>query len=90
MNDKVYILVGYQTYEYKDYVWLQNKFNELTNNEKYYYLQENKIPYYFEENKERIEEIKEKYYYVIEFEIDYSKYLDWENELNLLKSKIED
>lgn len=39
MSNKVNILVCFKSNEYKDYISLKNKFNELINNEKYYYLQ---------------------------------------------------
>ena len=89
MSDKVYILVGYQTYQHKDYVLLKNKFNELINNEKYYYLKQNKIPYYFEDSLEKIGELKDQYYYTIQFDIDLLKYLDYENQIEKIMKKKE-
>lgn len=70
MNNKIYINIGFQTYEHKDYQYLQNKLNRLENNqEKLRYLEENNIAFYWEEEQEKIEEIKEKYYYNITFEV---------------------
>ena len=70
MNNKIYIYIGYQTYEHKDFQYLQNKLNSLENNqEKLRYLEENNIDFYWEEDKEKIEEIKQNFYYHITFEV---------------------
>ena len=71
MNNKIYIYIGFQTYEHKDYQYLQNKLNILENNQdKLRYLKENNIAYYWEEEQEKIEEIKQNFYYHITFEVD--------------------
>lgn len=71
MNNKIYIYIGFQTYEHTYYQYLQNKLNILENNQdKLRYLKENNIAYYWEEEQEKIEEIKQNFYYHITFEVD--------------------
>lgn len=78
MNNKINILVGFK--KYKDYVSLKNKFNELTNNEKYYYLQKNKIPYNI---------LKKEFCYFIEFEIDLVLYKKYKNEIEKIIKEVQ-
>lgn len=93
MNNKVNILIGFKKNQYKEYVSLKNKFNELINNEKYYYLQKNKIFYFGEFEKLKKESyytiLKKEFYYTIEFQIDLVSYENYKNEIEKLKKEVE-
>lgn len=93
MDNKLNILVGFKKKQYKDYILLKNKFNELINNEKYYYLQKNKIPYFGEFEKLKKEFyyniLKKEFYYTIEFEIDLVSYENYKNEIEKLIKEVE-
>lgn len=93
MNNKINILVGFKKNQYKDYIWLKNKFNELINNEKYYYLQENRIPYFGEFEKLKKESyytiLKKEFYYTIEFEIDWVSYKNYKKQIEKIKKEVE-
>lgn len=68
-NSKIYIMLGFQTREHSDYSWLQNKLNGLTNKQKYKFLKMHNIPFHFEDSLEKIDELKEQYYYTIQFDL---------------------
>lgn len=90
--NKLNILVGFEKNQYKDYISLKNKFNELINNEKYYYLQENRIPYFGEFEKLKKESyytiLKKEFYYTIEFEIDWVSYKNYKKQIEKLKKEV--
>ena len=68
-NSRIYIMLGFQTHEHSDYSWLQNKLSGLTNKQKYKFLEMHNIPFHFEDSQEKINELKEQYYYIIQFDI---------------------
>lgn len=71
MTNKIYIYIGFETYEHQDYKRLQNKLNKIENNQdKLRFLKDNYIAYYWEEQKAKIEQLKQNFYYHITFEVD--------------------
>lgn len=68
-NSKIYIMLGFQTREHSDYSWLSNKLNGMTNKQKHKFLEMHNIPYHFEDSVEKINELKDQYYYTIQFDI---------------------
>lgn len=92
MGDKLNILIGFKKNQYKDYVSLKNKFNELIDNEKYYYLKENNIPYFGEfenlKNEFNYNLLKKEFNYTIEFQIDLVKYKNYKREIEKIKKEV--
>lgn len=68
-NSKIYIMLGFQTHEHSDYTYLKNKLSDLNNKQKHKFLEMHNIPYHFEDSKEKINNLKEQYYYTIEFDL---------------------